>query len=205
MRAPLSWSKHLPKTPSSKRLLLLFSCSTMSESLWSHELQYARLPCPSLSPKVCSNSCPLSQWYHPIISSSVAPFSSCPQCFPASGSFPWVGSSHQVAKVSELQLQQQSSQWDSRLISLRIVWFDLLAVQATLKGLLQHHSMKASILWHSACFMVQLSHPYMTTGKTIALTIQNFDGKVISLLCNMLSRLVIAFLPRSKLLLISWL
>ena len=91
----------------------------------------------------------------------------------------------------------------SGLISFRIDWFDLLAVQATLKSLLQHHSSKASILWHSAFFTVQLSHPYMTTGKTIALTRWNFVGKVISLLFNMLFRLDIAFLPRSKCLLIS--
>ena len=84
-------------------------------------------------------------------------------------------------------------------------WLDLLAVQGTLKSLLQHHSSKASILRHSAFFIAQLSHPYMTTGKTIALTRQTFVGKVISLLFNMLSRLVIAFLPRSKHLLISWL
>ena len=91
------------------------------------------------------------------------------------------------------------------LISFRMDWLDLLAVQGTLKNLLQHHSSKASILWHSAFFMVQLSHPYMTTGKTIALTIQTFVGKVISLLFDMLSRFVIAFCPRSKCLLISWL
>ena len=84
-------------------------------------------------------------------------------------------------------------------------WLDLLAVQETLKSLLQHHSSKASLPWHSAFFMVQLSHPYTTTGKTIALTIQTFVSKVISLLFNTLSRLVIAFLPRSKHLLISWL
>ena len=93
----------------------------------------------------------------------------------------------------------------SGLISFRIDWFDLLAVQGALKSLLQHHSSKASILWLSAFFVVQLSHPYMTTGKTIALTRQTFVGKVMSLLFNMLSRLVIAFLPRSKCLLISWL
>ena len=87
----------------------------------------------------------------------------------------------------------------------RMDWLDLLAVQGTLKSLLQHHSSKASILWHSAFFIVQLSHPYMTTGKTIALTIQTFVGKVMSLLFDMLSRLVMAFLPRSKCLLISWL
>ena len=93
----------------------------------------------------------------------------------------------------------------SGLISFRIDWLDLLAVQGTLKSLLQHHSSKASILWHSAFFMAQLSHPYITTGKTIALTVWTFTGKVIFLLFNMLSRLVIAYLPRSKCLLISWL
>ena len=91
------------------------------------------------------------------------------------------------------------------LISFRIDWFDLLAVQGTLKRLLQHHSSKASVLQHSAFFMVQLSYSYMTTGKTIALTIQTFVSKLMSLLFNMLSRFVIAFLPRSKCLLISWL
>ena len=91
------------------------------------------------------------------------------------------------------------------LISFRMDWLDLLAVQGTLKCLLQHHSSKASILQHSAFFIVQFSLPYMTTGKTIALTRQTFVGKVMSLLFNMLSRLVIAFLPRSKRLLISWL
>ena len=93
----------------------------------------------------------------------------------------------------------------SGLISFQIDWFDLLAVQGTVKSLPQHHSSKASILWHSAFFTVQLSHPYMTTGKTIALTRWTFVGKVMSLLLNMLSRLVITFLPRSKCLLISWL
>ena len=93
----------------------------------------------------------------------------------------------------------------SRWISFRMDWLDLLAVQGTLKSLLQNHSSKASILLHSAFFTVQLSHPYMTTGKTIALTRRNFVGKEMSLLFNMLSRLVITFLPRSKRLLISWL
>ena len=93
----------------------------------------------------------------------------------------------------------------SGLISFRMDWLDLLAVQETLKSLLQHHSSKVSVLWQSAFFIVQLSHPYMTTGKTIALTRRTFVGKVISLLLNMLSRLVIIFLPRCKHLLISWL
>ena len=100
------------------------------------------------------------------------------------------------------QLQHQSFQWHPGLISFRMDWLDLLAVQGTRKSLLQHHSSKASILWHS---VVQLSQPYMITGKTIALTRQTFVGKVMSLLFNMLSRLVITFLPMSKHLLISWL
>jgi len=113
------------------------------------------------------------------------------------GLFKWVSSSHQVAKVLKFQLQHQSFQWTFRTY--------LLAVQGTLKSLLQHHSSKASILWRSAFSTVQLSHPYMTTERTIALTRWTFVGKVMSLLLNMLSRLVITFLPRSKCLLISWL
>ena len=112
---------------------------------------------------------------------------------------------HQVAKVLELQLQQQVSNKYSELIFVRIDWFHLLADQGTLKNLLQHHSSKASVLQCSDFFMVQLSHLYMGTGKTIALNIRIFAGKVMSLLFNMLSRFVISFLPRSKYLLISWL
>ena len=103
------------------------------------------------------------------------------------GLFQWVNSLHQVAKVLEFQLQHQSFQWIFRLSSFRKDWLDLLAVQGTLKSLLQHHSSKASILRRSAFFTVQLSHPYMITGKTIALTRQAFVGKVMSLLFNMLS------------------
>ena len=105
----------------------------------------------------------------------------------------------------EFQLQHQSFQCTPRTVFFRMDWLDLLAVQGTLKSLLQHHSSKASILLCSAFFIVQLSHPYMTTGKTIALTRWTFADKVMSLLLNMLSRLVITFLPRSKRLLISWL
>ena len=115
--------------------------------------------------------------------------------------FQWVNSSHEV----EFQLQHHSFQEHPGLISFRMDWLDLLAVQGTPKSLLQHHSSKASILQRSAFFTVQLSHPYMTTGKTIALTRWTFVGKVMSLLLNMLSRLVITFLPRSKHLWISWL
>ena len=110
-----------------------------------------------------------------------------------------------MAKVLEFQLQHQFFSEYSGLISFRMDWLDLLAVQGTLKSLLQHHSSKASILQCSAFFIVQLSHPYMTTGKTIALTRRTFVGKVKSLLFNMLSSFVIAFLPGSKRLLISWL
>ena len=105
----------------------------------------------------------------------------------------------------EFQLQYSPFNEYSGLISFGIDWFDLLVVQGTLKNLLQHHSSKALILWCSAFFMVQLSHPHITTGKTIALTRQTFVGKVMSLLLNILSRLVIAFLPRIKHLLTSWL
>ena len=117
----------------------------------------------------------------------------------------WISSSHQVAKYCSFSFSISPSNEYSGLISFRMDWLCLLAVQGTLKSLLQHHSSKASVLWYSAFFIVQLSHPYMTTGKNKALTRWTFVGKVMSLLFNMLSRLVITFLPRSKCLLISWL
>ena len=121
------------------------------------------------------------------------------------GLFQWVSSSHQVAKYWSFSFSISLTNEHPGLISFRMDWLDLLAVQGTLKSLLQHHTSKASILQCSTFFIVQLSHPYMTTGKTIALTRCTFVGKVMSLLFNMLSRLVITFLPRSKRLLISWL
>ena len=121
------------------------------------------------------------------------------------GIFQWVSSSREVAKVLSFSLSISPSNEHPGLISFRMDWLDLLAVQGTLKSILQHHSSKASIFWHSAFFTVQLSHPYVTTGKTIALTRQTFVGKVTSLLFNMLSRLVITFHPRRKHLSISWL
>ena len=121
------------------------------------------------------------------------------------GLFKWVSSSHQVAKVLELQLQHQCFQWIFRTDFLQDGLVGSPCSPRTLKNLFQHHSSKASVLQCSAFFVVQLSHPYMTTGKTIALSRQTFVGKVISLLFSMLSRLVIPFLPRSKHLLISWL
>ena len=143
----------------------------MSNSLWPHELQHARPPCPSPIPWVYSNSCPSSWWYHPTVSSSVIPFSACPQSFPASGSFSMSqsftsGGQSTGASISASLLPMNNS----GLISFRIDWFDLLVVQGTLKSLLQHHNSIASNLQPSAFFMVQLSHPNMTTGKTIALT-----------------------------------
>ena len=177
----------------------------MSDSLWLHELQHAILPCPLQSPWVCSYSCPLHQWCHPTISSSVTPFSSCPQSFPASGSFlvsqlfTWSGQSiGAAASASVLPMNTQGR------ISLGLTGL-ISAVQVTFKRLLHHHSSKASVLWCSTILMIQFSHPYMTTGKTIAVTIWTFVGKVMALLFNTLSRLVIAFLPRSKRLSISWL
>ena len=146
-----------------------FSHSVASDSLQPHEWQHVRPPCPSLFPGVHSDSCPLSQWCHPAISSSVIPFSSCPRSLPASESFPmsqlfaWGGQSIGVSALPIIPSKEHPG-----LISFRMDWLDLVAVQGTLKSLLQHHSSKASILRRSAFFTVQLSHPYMTTGKTKA-------------------------------------
>ena len=151
------------------------------DSLWPHGLQYARLLCLLLSPRVCSTSGPLSRECHPTISSSVAPFSSCPQSFPASRAF----SSESVLcirwpKYWSFSFSFSPSNEYSGLMSCRIDWLDLLAVQGSLKSLFQHHSSKASVLQCSAFFMVQLSRLYMTTGKTIVLTVQICIGKVMS-------------------------
>ena len=144
---------------------------------------------------------PSSQWCHPAVSSSVVPISSCPQSLPASKFFPM----SQLFAWGRFSFSISPSKEHPGLISFRMDGLDHLAVQGTLKSLLQHHSSKASILQHSDFFTVQLSHPYMTTGKNIALTRWTIVGKIMSLLFNMLSRLVITFLPRSKCLLISWL
>ena len=159
------------------------SCSVQFSSVQSlsrvrllqpHELQLARPPCPSPTPGVHSNSCPSSQWCHLAISSSVIPFSSCPQSLPA-----WVFSNESTLRMRWPKYWSFSfsiipSKEIPGLIPFRMDWLDLLAVQGTLKSLLQHHSSKALILQRSAFFTVQLSHPYMTTGKTIALTRQTF-------------------------------
>ena len=169
----------------------------MSNSLWSHVLQRVSLPCPSLSPRVCSNSHPLSRWCHSTISSFFIPFSSCPQSFPASGSLPvsWLfasGGQSSGASASASVLSMNIQGW----LPLRMTGL----ISLLSKGLsnLQHHNSKASILQCSGFLKVQLSQPHVTTGKTIALTIWTFVGQVMSLLFNMLSRSVIAFLLKSK-------
>ena len=175
----------------------------MSDSLRPHGLQHTRLPCPSpISqglPKLMSIEFVMPSNYlilcHPLLL--------LPSIFPSIRVF----SNESVLcirwpKYWSYSLNISPSNEHPGLISFRMDWLDLLAVQGTLKSLFQHHSSKASILWHSAVFIVQLSHPYVTTGKTIALTRRTFVGKVMSLLFNMLSRLVITFLPRSKRLLI---
>ena len=182
-----------------------FSCSVMSNSLQPHGLQHTRPHCPSPTPGAYPNSCPSSRWCHPTISSSVVPFSPCLPFFPASGSFQMSQFFTSSPKYWSFSFNISHSNEYSGLISFKMDWLDVLAVPGTLRSLLQHHSSKASILWHSSFFIVQLSHPYMTTGKTIALTRRTFVGKVMSLLFNTLSRLVINFLPRSKFFLISWL
>ena len=185
-----------------------FHHSVMSNSLWPHGLQHTSLSCPSPTPGGCSNSCPLSRWCHLFISSLhlLSPsFSFCPQSFPASGFFPmspFFASGGQSIGISA----------STSVLPINIQdWFPLgltglISLQSKgLSRVFSNHSSKTSIIQCSAFFIVQLSHPYMTTGKTIPLTRQTFVDKVMSLLFNMLSRMVIAFLPRSKCLLISWL
>ena len=152
-------------------MILRFQFSSVtSSSLWPHELQHARPPCPSPTPGVHSNSCASSRWCHPAISSSVVPFSSCLQSFPASGSSNRSGLRIRWPKYWSFSFSFSPSNEYSGLISFRMDWLDLHAVQGTLKSLLQHHNSKASILHCSAFFIVQLSYPYMTTGKAIVLT-----------------------------------
>ena len=182
----------------------------MSDSLQPHGLQHLSLTIFQSSP----SSHPLNRWYHATISSSFAPFSSCPQSFPASGSFlmSWLftsGGQSIGASASASVLPMNIQGW----FSFRIDWFDLLAVQRTLKSFLQHSNV--SVLRHSAFFTVQLSRPYMTTGKSVPLNIWTFVGtwcpyfligtSCLGLIGTNLSRFVIAFLPRTKCLLILWL
>ena len=181
-----------------------FSRSVVSNSLQPHEPQHARPPCPSPTPGVFSNSCPLSRWCHPAISSSVIPFSSCPQSLPESGSFPMSqlfasGGQSTGVSASASVLPMNTQDWSP---SGWTGWISLYS-----KGLSRFFSnttVQKHQFFSTQLFTVQLSHPYMTTGKTIALTRWTFVDKIMSMLFNMLSRLVITFLPRSKHLLISW-
>ena len=168
-----------------------------------HGLQHARLPCPSPSPRVHSNSCPLSRWCHPTISFSVTPFSFCLQSFPASGSFPM--SQHFASGGQSIGASASAS---VLLMDIQD-WFPLgltgwISLQSGLSRL-QHYSLKASILWHSAFFIFQLSHSYMTTGKTTLWLDWPLSVNLYLCFFNMLSRWILASLPRSKHLLISWL
>ena len=188
------------RTPS----LLLFSLSVMSKFLKPHGVQYAGFPVlhcllESEQTRVHWDSDAI-QSSHPLFSPSPPAFNLSQHLGLSSDSAFWI----RWPKYCSFSFSTSPSNEYSRLISFRIDWFDLLAVQRILKSLLQYRNSKASILLHSALSMVQLSHPYMTTGKTITLTVQTFVGKVMFLLFNILSRLVI-FLPRSKCLLISWL
>ena len=151
----------------------------------SHGLQHARFRCPPLSPWVCSKSCPLSQWCYLTISSSAA-HSSSPSIFPSIRVLSNESVLIRWPKYWSFSFNNSPSSEYSEVISFRIDWFDLLAVQGILKSLLPQHILKASVLQHSAFFMVQLSYPYMTTGKTIALTMQTFVSKMMPLLFNKL-------------------
>ena len=182
----------------------MFSCSVISDSLQPHGLQHTRLLCPSLSlclPKLMFIESVMPS-NHLILS---RPLLLLRSVFPSIRVFSNESSLHiRWPKYWGFSFISPFNEYSS-LISFRMDWFDLLSVQGTLNNMLQHHNSKASILQRSAFFMVQLSRLYMTTGKTIALTIWTFVSKVISLLFNMLSKFVIAFLEGSKCLLISWL
>ena len=193
----LSWNK----------LFSQFSRSVMFDSLWPHGLQHTVPPCPSPIPGACSNWCLSIQSTMPSNYLILChPLLLLPSILPSIRVFSNESVFHiRWPKYCSFSFSVSPSNEYSRLISFRIDWLDHLAVQGTLKSLFQHHSLKTSVLQCSVFFMVQLSHPFMTTGKTIALTRQTFVGKVMFLLFNMLSRFVIAFLPKSKCLLIWWL
>ena len=159
-------SKHLP----SMQISVQFSHSVVSNSLRPHGLQHARLPCLSPNPRACSNSCPLNRWCYPTISSFVISFSSPPSIIPSIRVFSNKSVLHiRWPKYWSFSFSISPSNEYSRLILFTIDWFELLVFPGTLKNLLKHNNSKASVPQHSAFFMVQLSHPYITTRKTIAL------------------------------------
>ena len=167
--------------------LVQFSRSVVSDSLWPQEWQHARPPCPSPTLGVHSNSCPSSRWLPSSHLILCCPLLLLPPIPPSIRVF---SNESTRPKYWSFSFSISPSNEHPGLISFRMDWLDLLVVQGTPKSLLQHHSSKASILWRSAFFTVQLSHPYMTSGKTIALTRRTFVVKVMSLLFNMLSRLL---------------
>ena len=204
LRKNTKWTKEKRELNSvwvGKQCERVFSSVQSFSRVWLFVTPWTAAPrklCSSPTPGVYSNSCPLSLWYHPTISSSVIPFSSCLQSFPASGSF-------QMSQFFTSGGQSIGVSASASVLAMNIQdcfpleWTGWISLQSKgLKSLLQQHSSKASILWRSAFFIVQLSHPSLTTGKTIALTRWTFVGKVMSPLFNMLSRLIIAFLPRKK-------
>ena len=182
-----------------------FSRSVLSDSLWPHGLQHSRSPCPSPTPGVYSNSYPLSQWWHPTISFSVVPFSSCLQSFPKSRSF-------QMSEFFDSGGQSFGVSASASVVPMNLhYWFPLgwtswISLQSNgLSRVISNTTVQKHQFLNSAFFIIQLSQPYMTTGKTTALARWTFVSNVMSLLLNMLSRLFIIFLPRNKSLLISWL
>ena len=189
-----------------KTISVQFSHSVMSDSLWPHGLQHARLPCPLPTPGDYSNSCPSSRWCHPSISSSVIPFSSCLQSFPAPGSF--LVSQFFTSGGQSIGVSAASSVFPVNIQDwFPLGWTGWISLQSKgLSRVFNTTDQKHQFLWAQLFFfLVHISHPSMTSGKNIALTRRTFVGKVTSLLFNMLSRLVIALLPRSKRVLISWL
>ena len=177
----------------------------MSDSLRPHESEHVRHPCPSPIPGVYSNSSPSIWWCNTAISTSVVPFSSCPKSLPASGSFPmsqlfaWGGQSIGISASASV-LPMNTQDWSP------LGWTGWISLQSKgLSRVFSNTTVQKHQFFTAQLSSVQLSHPYMTTGKTIALTRRTFVGKVMSLIFNMLSRLVITFLPKSKCLLISWL
>ena len=183
-----------------------FSCSVMSDSLWPHEPQYTRPPYPSPTAGVYRNPSPLSRWCRPtIISSSVVPSPLALNLSQHQGLFQWVSSSHQVAKVLEFSASASVFPMNTQDWS-PLGWTGWISLQSKgLSRVFSNTTVQRNQFFSSVFFIVQLSHLYMTTGKTIALTRLTFVDKIMSLLLNMMSKLVITFLPRSKHLLISWL
>ena len=204
-RGGISWELGIDVYTTIDTMLLLFSHSVVSDSLWPHGFQHARLPCPSPSPGVCSNWFPLNWWCHPTISSSVAPFFSCLQSLPAAGSFPmsqlFTSGGQSIRALASASVFPMNIQSWFPLGLTGLIFFQFKGLSRVFLS----HSWETSVLRPSAFLMVQLAHTCVTSGKTMTLTRWTFGGKVMSLFFNMRTRFVIAFLPKSKCLLISWL